>query len=61
MLTCPHHNQALFLQRAQQTADIGRIKPEPLPEISNEGSFFSNLPQEPCLAKRMVSAQEVVV
>jgi hypothetical protein len=61
MLTRPHHNQALFLKRAQQAADVGRIEPKPTSEFPNARPLCSDLPQEPCFAKRMVSAQEVVV
>ena len=61
MLTRPHHKQALFLKRAQQAADVGRIEPKPTSEFPNSRPLFSDLPQEPCFAKRMVSAQEVIV
>src|SRR2546430_14609883 len=61
MLTRPHHNQALFLKRAQQAADVGRIEPKPTSEFPNSRPLFSDLPQEPCFAKRMVSTQEVIV
>src|SRR5947207_1786357 len=61
MLTRPHHNQALFLKRAQQAADVGRIEGEPTSEFPNSRPLFSDLPQEPSFAKRMVSAQEVIV
>src|SRR6266699_4745904 len=60
MLTRPHHKQALFLKRAQQAADVGRIEPKPTSEFPNARPLFSDLPQEPCFAKRMVSAQEVI-
>src|SRR5690242_14699728 len=47
--------------RAQQAADVGRIEPKPTSEFPNARPLFSDLPQEPCFAKRMVSAQEVIV
>src|SRR5215472_18955810 len=61
MLTRPHHNQALLLKRAQQATDVGRIEGEPAPQFPNARPLFSDLPQEPCFAKRMVAAQEVIV
>jgi hypothetical protein len=59
-LTRPHHNQALFLKRAQQATDVGRIERQPTSQFPNARPLFSDLPQEPCFAKRMVSAQEVI-
>src|SRR3989440_12282350 len=61
MLTRAHHKQALFLKRAQQAADVGRIEPKPTSQFPNPRPLFADLPQEPCFAKRMVSAQEVIV
>jgi hypothetical protein len=61
ILTRPHHNQALFLKRAQQAADVGRVEPKPTSQFPNSRPLFSDLPQEPRFAKRMVSAQEVIV
>src|SRR5947199_111962 len=59
MLTRPHHNQALLLKRAQKAADVGRIERQPTSQFPNARTLFSDLPQEPCFAKRMVAAQEV--
>jgi hypothetical protein len=61
MLALSHHKQALFLKRTQQTAEVGRIEPQPAPEFPNFRPLFCYLPQEPRFAKRMVSTQKVIV
>src|SRR5207302_11155542 len=46
MLTRPHHKQALFLKRAQQAADVGRIERQSASQFPNARPLFSDLPQE---------------
>jgi hypothetical protein len=61
ILARPNHNQALPLERTQQAADVGGIEPKPTSQRAYGDSLLSNLPQQSCFAKRMVSTQEVVV